>query len=118
MIKAVVDEGLRFGALKKNYEMIRSRAEVGNVRKKFRLFLGQNCCGDPEVQRLDLMIRLSSEIVLDLLLKGTSFHPQRLCGINIDLTVIYKDRFLRLAAKTIQRELINTRVRFDQLHVR
>ena len=39
MIKAVVDEGLRFGALKKNYEMIRSRAEVGGVRKKYRSFL-------------------------------------------------------------------------------
>ena len=39
MIKAVVDEGLRFGALKKNYEMIRNRAEVGGVRKKYRSFL-------------------------------------------------------------------------------
>ena len=41
MIKAVVDEGLRFGALKKNYAMIQSRAEVGSVRKIFRSFLGQ-----------------------------------------------------------------------------
>jgi len=41
MIRAVVDEGLRFGALKKNYEMIRSRAEVEGVRKKFRLFMEQ-----------------------------------------------------------------------------
>ena len=39
MIRAVVDEGLRFGALKKNYEMIRSRAEVSGVRKKYRSFI-------------------------------------------------------------------------------
>jgi len=41
MIKAVVDEGLRFGALKKNYEMIQSRAEIGGVRKKYRSFVEQ-----------------------------------------------------------------------------
>jgi glycosyltransferase involved in cell wall biosynthesis len=41
MIRAVMDEGLRFGALKRNYELIRSRAEIGGVRKKYRLFLGQ-----------------------------------------------------------------------------
>ncbi len=41
MIKAVVDEGLRFGALKKNYEMICSRAEVGGLRKKYRSFVEQ-----------------------------------------------------------------------------
>jgi glycosyltransferase involved in cell wall biosynthesis len=39
MIRAVMDESLRFGALKKNYEMIRVRAEVEGVRKKYRLFV-------------------------------------------------------------------------------
>jgi glycosyltransferase involved in cell wall biosynthesis len=39
MIRAVVDEHLRFGALKKNYEMIRARAEVAGVRKKYRSFI-------------------------------------------------------------------------------
>ena len=39
MIRAVVDEELRFGALKKNYEMIRTMAEVEGVRKKYRSFI-------------------------------------------------------------------------------
>ncbi len=39
MIRAVVDESLRLGALKKNYEMIRSRAEVSGVRKKYGSFI-------------------------------------------------------------------------------
>jgi glycosyltransferase involved in cell wall biosynthesis len=39
MIRAVADEGLRKGALKMNYEMIRSRAEVSGVREKYRSFI-------------------------------------------------------------------------------
>jgi glycosyltransferase involved in cell wall biosynthesis len=39
MIRAMVNEELRFGALKKNYEMIRSRAEVDGVRKKYLSFI-------------------------------------------------------------------------------
>lgn len=39
LIRAVVDEPLRFGALKKNYEMMRARAEVSGVRKQYRAFV-------------------------------------------------------------------------------
>ncbi|MDP2991233.1 MAG: glycosyltransferase family 4 protein [Kiritimatiellota bacterium] len=39
MVKAVTDEELRLGALKKNYEMIRSRAEISGIRKEYRSFI-------------------------------------------------------------------------------
>ncbi len=41
MIRATSDEGLRLGALKKNYELIQGRAEVGGVRQKYRGFVEQ-----------------------------------------------------------------------------
>jgi hypothetical protein len=39
MIKAITDENLRLNVLKKNYAMIRSRAEISGVRKEFSGFI-------------------------------------------------------------------------------
>jgi glycosyltransferase involved in cell wall biosynthesis len=39
MIKAITDESLRLNVLKKNYAMIRSRAEISGVRKEFSAFI-------------------------------------------------------------------------------
>ncbi|MDP2966516.1 MAG: glycosyltransferase family 4 protein [Pelolinea sp.] len=39
MIKAVTDESLRLSALKKNYEMIRNRAEISGVKKEYSSFI-------------------------------------------------------------------------------
>ena len=39
MIKAVTDESLRLSALKKNYEMIRNRAEISDVKEEYSSFI-------------------------------------------------------------------------------
>jgi glycosyltransferase involved in cell wall biosynthesis len=39
MIKAITDESLRLNVLKKNYAMIRSRAEISGVRKEFSAYI-------------------------------------------------------------------------------